>query len=770
MRISTDMVEKSSFIKKYRKRMVRAIQRIDPTITKKEIETVVNEMICEQGFSPNVTLDNNYTYEQRESTLLSVLDWTIQRKPIIAGNATFYKNQNEEYNPAANMLDRILAKRKSIKKKMFTVENVRSRLYQDLDRKQGNEKINANSYYGGSGAKTSSFYSKYSGPATTLSAQSVISTTQNMFEAFLADNYNFLNFEEWFDWIDCVLTEYEEEHQDLDISFLHPISHEELAARFCNHVIKLNDEEREMIVTAVSHFPEELVPYLYYKNNMIRFIKDHPMIQSYILAIFEKTANLTYISLDDDKNPVDPNWIASIPKEYRAPYESGEKKAKDWNSFVNHKYFIDPNNPPEEIRNDLEILNQYMYDFVYTRYMAFDRIYRLKNFERDVVTVIDTDSNILSLDTIMEYLIETFFKDRQLNYYGRNFLNNVYIAINMITYFITYSVNDILLSYGKYANIPEEHRKRYNMKNEFMFGKLIIGETKKRYISSILLREGNIMNPPKVDIKGFDFKKATCSEYAESIYKGIIKRRVLDCEGIDLHGMQKDVYQFRDEIRQSIERGDKRFLPNGNAKELAGYKNPNTVSTVKAVQAWNIIHPDNPIEPPTKVSILKMNIFKEDDIKPLKKTHPEIYERIMDGIFNDTTGMFVKKEWVPTEVHFVYKKSKDWWKEIPQKYRKEYKEKGQRAWNNFVADYDGTIGNGGYYTYTCKGLLVLAIPPNENIPEWAIPYIDMTTMVNNILAPFIPVLKIFKFKTLEEGKTRNGVDRKTEGLSRMVKF
>ena len=58
----------------------------------------------------------------------------------------------------------------------------------------------------------------------------------------------------------------------------------------------------------------------------------------------------------------------------------------------------------------------------------------------------------------------------------------------------------------------------------------------------------------------------------------------------------------------------------------------------------------------------------------------------------------------------------------------------------------------------------------QYIPEWAIPYIDMTTMVNNILAPFIPVLKIFKFKTLEEGKTRNGVDRKTEGLSRMVKF
>ena len=46
----------------------------------------------------------------------------------------------------------------------------------------------------------------------------------------------------------------------------------------------------------------------------------------------------------------------------------------------------------------------------------------------------------------------------------------------------------------------------------------------------------------------------------------------------------------------------------------------------------------------------------------------------------------------------------------------------------------------------------------------------MTTMVNNILAPFLPVLKIFKFKSLEEGKTRGTINRKTEGISRLIKF
>ncbi len=41
---------------------------------------------------------------------------------------------------------------------------------------------------------------------------------------------------------------------------------------------------------------------------------------------------------------------------------------------------------------------------------------------------------------------------------------------------------------------------------EFYFCKLIIGETKKRYISKIVLREGNKLNPPKEDIKGLKFR------------------------------------------------------------------------------------------------------------------------------------------------------------------------------------------------------------------------------------------------------------------------
>jgi hypothetical protein len=72
--------------------------------------------------------------------------------------------------------------------------------------------------------------------------------------------------------------------------------------------------------------------------------------------------------------------------------------------------------------------------------------------------------------------------------------------------------------------------------------------------------------------------------------------------------------------------------------------------------------------------------------------------------------------------------------------------------------------------YKKKGMQIIAIPTNEKIPEWLQPYIDINTIVNDILAPFYPVLKIFKIRTIEEGKTRNGVNRKTNTISNIIKF
>ena len=735
----------SKYIQTYKKEMLENMKHMNPNWDEDKIEKVIDNMIKERCKNPEVTLDNNYTGEKSERSLLSVFDWVLEREPIIAGNGTFYQNQYEAENPIADMLNFFLTTRKKVKKEMFKIDDPESREYKDKDRQQGNWKINANSYYGASGAPSSAFYSAYSGPATTLSAQSVISTAKNFFEGFLADNYPFLNSSECIHWINVMLKDSEDIELD---EFIHMINEETLVERLCSKIIDIKSNDKEMLRDFVDSLKPREITILYYKNNMIEFIKNHQIIQDIFINIMVKVDVLPESNGHDG---IDLHGMS----------------VKEYNHYVQEKAFINPNSVPENIKDDLDLFKTYIMKYVFTRYMSFDRIYRLRNFKRRVVTTIDTDSNFLSMDILVNWLLDEVIKGRT---FGRDKNYNTFIIVNTIVYVITAAIEQIMLFYGKSSNIPKEFRPKYSMKNEFFLDLLVIGKAKKRYISRQVLREGNYLQPNKVDIKGFDFKKATCSDYSEKKFMGIIKNRIINSEEIDLKGMISDIREFEEEIRQSILSGEIQFLPNGSAKELAAYKNPASEQSVRGVMAWNIVEPDKPIELPSKVSLVKMNIFDESDIEELKYKNPTIYEYIMEKIFNDKTGIFVETKVDDESIRYV--SGKNWIDKIPKKYKKLFADKTSNDWNAFV---DSCINAGkdcNYKKTTVKkrGLQVLAIPSNEKIPQWAIPYIDINTMVNNIISPFKPVLELFSSKFTFEGKTRGGVNRKTEKLTNIVKF
>ena len=752
----------SKYLKKYKERMCQAMMQANPTWKKKDVEKIIERTIEERLENPTVTLDNNYTHEQKDSTLLSVLDWSLDRKPLIAGNGTFYKNQYEALNPTREMLDEWAENRKFFKKKMFQAGEMygtNSREYNDNDRKQLNEKINMNSYYGGSGAKTSAFYSKWSGPATTLTAQSVISTAEQTFEAFLADNYVFLNLTELIEWIRSILK------KDFYLDdFIVRVKRQDVIQHLLSRILNKEENDEEILQNYLTDCTIDELTVLYYKNNMIEFIENHNLVKDMIIDILEKVENYDHV------NEKDPEWLRYIPSKHYDEFKN--QSAKKWNKFVNKEMFMDPNSPPDSIIKELDVLSECIIKYVYTEYLSFDRIYRLKNFFRNTVTVIDTDSNFLSLDILMNYLLNSVIEP---DGYGRSQRHNEFVLINTITFIITKIIRITLDFYGKQSNIPEEYRGRFDMKNEFFDELLVIAEKKKRYITKQTLREGNYNNPPKIDTKGFDFKKATTSEYAEKVFNQLIKDYVVTPEHIDVKSLINGLRAFKKEIITSIRNGERKFLPNGNAKEFGAYKEPGREQSVRGVLTWNYLYPDNQIELPAKISLVKMNIFNEEDMEDLERTHPEIHQTIMDKIFNDTTGFFVTSTFIPP-ITYVNPKKKEWYSDIPKKYQTKFKKLGPFEWNKWVdkvMDHEVKVADKereGYYEYKKRGLQVLAIPSNAKIPDWAMPYIDYDTMVNTIIAPFKPVLEIFNAKFPEIGKTRNGVNRKTATVSNIIKF
>ena len=145
---SNDLLS-SSFISAYKDEMIEHVKMMYPDLSRKQMEPILDKMILDNLSNPSVLIHNNYTEEKRDTSLLSVFNWALDHPQyILAGNATYYKNQYEAANPIAEMLDNFLSNRKKYKKKMFKVGEelgTDSPEYKDLDRKQANEKINANS-------------------------------------------------------------------------------------------------------------------------------------------------------------------------------------------------------------------------------------------------------------------------------------------------------------------------------------------------------------------------------------------------------------------------------------------------------------------------------------------------------------------------------------------------------------------------------------------------------------------------------------------------
>ena len=178
------------------------------------------------------------------------------------------------------------------------------------------------------------------------------------------------------------------------------------------------------------------------------------------------------------------------------------------------------------------------------------------------------------------------------------------------------------------------------MKNEFMFTKLVIAKTKKRYLSKVMLREGNLMKKPKIDIKGFDFVKATTSAEAESFFKMLIDKYIMG-DDIDTKAILNELNQYSRKIENLIRNGDVTYLPNTTAKPLSAYKNPNSTQAVLACTAWNLLYPNKILDVPSKPKLLKLKIFSESDIESMRYKYPREYEIIKEKIFHDSTGMFI---------------------------------------------------------------------------------------------------------------------------------
>lgn len=631
-------------IKQWRKEVVGIISTMYPEDDKKDIKKFVNEKIVDNFKQPNAILHNNYIHKKQDIDLISIGDWIHDKKPIVGGYGVFFNDQSKVINPAAIMLDNFLNLRKMYKDEL-KIYHETSYEYATSDRKQLTEKVNANSYYGVSGSPTSNFYNIYTAASTTATGQSLISTTETAFEGFMSNNNPFIDLDDCMNFLRFITKEKDDRNFSTR-KILPRITVEMLIGRLKTMFYEYKEEYEFVLFSYLINLPEEEISRIYFKNNLYEF-SNLPRIR-YILSD---------IVMKADK-------------------------------------FRDPNKVPSSIAKELDNLWDYYKEFVLYNNFYFNRIQRLKNDKRKTVVTVDTDSNMLNLEPwynfMMEYVIGV--KPEIIN--GKTDDDVMYICINIMSYIITKMITEVLNKYTKKANVPKEYRHRVNMKNEFLFTRLILADKKKRYMSSIRLREGKEVLPEKIDIKGHDFAKSSARPETMEFFKKLAKERLLYTDNIDIPSILADINQFHDDIDASLKRGERNFLLPKSVKELGAYKDPFREMGVRAVFAWNAIYPENSIELPEKIDIVKVNLERLSDAEKLLDKYPEIYEKIVSGIFESKIDKIRE-----------------------------------------------------------KGVSAIAIPRNvDKVPEWITEFMDCDTIINDNISKFHSVLRSLGLNTIKTSK------------------
>ena len=678
------VIMKYNIKKEYVELVTDTISRMKPNLDKDKIHELIEVIVKERFADPSINMDNNVTGDNFDITLGKLCNWIYSEVPVISGNATFYMQPKIMKSPTSDMLRALKKGRKAVKKAMFNLKPG-SDEYQMMDLDQQNKKVIMNAEYGGSGAPTAAFYTKYSPAATTLMAQSIITTMAAFFESYVGDNQKFFNINECFDWMLKVIK------KDYKIpTWMHIPTKKEVSNRIKVHFDMMCLTDFPAIDSFIEGCDKNELVYLYYANNFRDLIINHSYMQNLIHSILNKLPRLEVATKE-------------VPDQYKEQFASEGDPVLAYNKWMAKEMFLDPYNIPSIIKEEMDEFIKYMTRFVYVEYITPDSIMKLNNHYRNTVLLVDTDSNIINADLFVSYVTKNVL---QGNTYGRDSMYNDMILVNVLCATLSVAVAKMLDYYGRCHNMDEESRAELTMKNEFMFRKLFLLQTKKRYAASIVLREGNIIIPFKPEIKGVDFIKAAVSDDVMNRFQRILCDNILFSDDIKMHKMMMDLKKFEREIYEDLKHGGVKYLKQQQYKPADGYskvkdKNGNVVGT----SAWNL--------QVYRGSVIWNELYPEKKINSLDRVH------------------IIKL--IPTNLERI---------------KNDYPEDYAKAQDKILMSRDPDIQK--------AGLKVICIPPSvHEIPKWIIPLIDYELIISDVIASFRSILDALHSENVTF-KTPNG--------------
>ena len=493
------------------------------------------------------------------------------------------------------------------------------------------------------GNASSVLYNLYVSASITAQGRAVISTATMFFESFLANNVKFGSLEEVLHFIYNVINERPrrryKDYQILDYNVTVDLV-------FSKIMMTIGDwrkgkikwvpdyEDARIIYYVINSLDQEDLNRLFYKNNIYTFMENTRVI----------------------------NLIKTILRKLKVPY-------------------LSPNKVPEEIKVELDALQDLFREYVYYSHMYIDRIDRCNNMIKDVCVISDTDSTIVSFDAFYHFVLDKMIgetlaiselevdwnsdevrrvpaKEIRYDFYRDEVIemeslikpfilipqNNLrYSIINIIAYISGNLCNEYVVEFTKSTHSWKEGRKcLLYLKNEFLFSRALLTPNKKNYATNQELKEGVILEQDQehaMDIKGLPINKSTMNDSAKAALQKILYEDILMSKYIDQVKIIEKIAILEHTIEKSLRDGKKEYYKPLSIKALSSYEDPMRIQGIKASIIWNKLKgPDLEaidLNARNTIDVVKVKITPSN-IDLIYQDYPEVYDRLVQ-LFTDTS-------------------------------------------------------------------------------------------------------------------------------------
>lgn len=318
----------------YLESVVWALMKKKPELSKEKATELAREYILKNAKPIEVKVDGS-------PISLDSLDRTIIKNGLIVSSyGTLFEPQRVRTNYIALMLDDLKKLRKVEKNLKFEYmgkDKIKSNKH---DTNQKTYKVMANSYFGITGLRSSHVYHPYIGPSITYSGASVVTTSAIAIESFIGGKIFFMNINEIQAYIFNICNENYKHYDDISINLM--INPKDVLDRLVGFVEEdYTEDEYNKILDFLDKLEQNELNKIYFKNNLFGLLDHTNVYQKYFKDL---------LGLED---------------------------------------FLDPNEPPERIKEDLDYLYSLLKDFVIYDYQDYHRAYRMNYKNRESVLTIN---------------------------------------------------------------------------------------------------------------------------------------------------------------------------------------------------------------------------------------------------------------------------------------------------------------------------------------------------------------------------------------------